>query len=273
MRRMRGFTLFEVILAIAIVVMLMGTLAVTLKTALDAKRSAERSIMSVRDIYSITDILVAELQNAAPPNINSNVDALSATFNQAADAAANGGQEIVGMTSAVPMYTFGPFTGAENWISFYTTGAVPKAVIQGDARYVYICLEEQEDGTQALVRHVEPNLLGQTSPEDLPTEMNGEILPEILITNVQSVTFTYFDGTSWNTAWDSLQAAPSSGLTNTLPYAVKIELVLEPLKEGDEGRPITRCATIWCAEASVTAATEAAGTTTDTGTMSTGFGF
>ncbi len=83
MKRARGFTLFEVVLAIAIVVILMATLAATLSLAFKSRRSSEDAVNSVRDIYAVGDILVAELENAAPPNANSNVDPTAAQFSAA----------------------------------------------------------------------------------------------------------------------------------------------------------------------------------------------
>jgi hypothetical protein len=47
-----------------------------------------------------------------------------------------------------------------------------------------------------------------------------------LLGGVQSVTFSYFDGTQWRAWWDSTTADPVSGQTNSLPLAIKVQIQL-----------------------------------------------
>ncbi len=160
----------------------------------------------------------------------------------------------------MPTYLYGTFEGDQQTIRFYATGPEPKAAIQSDARYVYFDLERQPDGTAGLVRHVEINLLGNSDPTQFPSEQAGLLQPEVLATNVQSVAFSYFDGTVWTSSWDSTQLNNTTQLPNTLPTAIKIELTLNPIHAGGQARVITRFATLWCAPASVTAASTIAAT-------------
>ncbi|HVT82561.1 MAG TPA: type II secretion system protein GspJ, partial [Phycisphaerae bacterium] len=132
---------------------------------------------------------------------------------------------------------------------------------------------DQPDGSWALVRHVETNLLStDTDPSEFPSEKAGEIQPEILVTNVESVTFSYFDGAAMQDSWDSTQIASYTQLANTLPNAVKVELVLAPLHEGGKSRLITRFATLWCADSSIMAAGTIAATSEAAAVPTAGIG-
>jgi len=250
----RAFTLFEVLIALAIVVVLVGVMSSTISVAFKQKRSAEEAIDAVRDIQIVGDIWVQELECAVPPNLNSNVDPTAAQFNNANAAAASG--TLSSGSGNTPTYLFGPFLGSSQSISFYASGPEPKAPIQSDSRYVSFDLEVQPDNTMALVRHVEPNLLTDADPSTFPSGLD----PEIMISNVQSVQFQYFDGNQWTTDWDSTQPNNSLQLSNILPYAVSIELTLNPQHDGAQPRVIKRFATIWCADAAYSAASATAAT-------------
>ena len=168
MRRSRAFTLLEMILAIMIVVMLVATMASILTIAFKSKRSSEDAVMSTRDIHILGDLLVQELENAAPPNPNATLDPLTAQLNQAAADAANG--NTTATPSSPPGYLFGSFYGDQTNIQFYTTGPEPKSQIQSDSRLIRYSLDQLNDGTTGLVRHVETNLLGDTDPTQFPSE-------------------------------------------------------------------------------------------------------
>jgi hypothetical protein len=49
---------------------------------------------------------------------------------------------------------------------------------------------------------------------------------EPLLQGVQALGFLYYDGTQWRDSWDSTVADPRTGLTNTLPQAIKMQLSL-----------------------------------------------
>ncbi len=239
----RGFTLFEIIVAIAIVVMLMGTMAETLKTAFQHKASAEYAIANVRDIQTVGDIFVQELACAVPPNPLSGA-ANSLTIN-ATTAPSNGTYSggINNMndngTGTGGLYLFGPFLGDSISLSFFTTGSEPKADVQAGVRYIEFRLSQQSNGDLALVRCVDTNLLA-----DIP----AIVLPEeVLVTGVKAVQFQYFNSIGWLDAWDSTGVDNN----NTLPIAVKMILTLAPLRDGAPDRVITRVATVWCAQKTI----------------------
>jgi len=224
--RRRGFTLFEVLIAMAIVTILLSTMATTISVAFKQKRAAEEAVDSVRDTQTVGGI--------------------------------NGMSNSSGITSGT-YYLFGPFIGDNLSLTFYTTGPEPKAAIQGDVRYVEYALSPQSDGRLALVRREDTNLLSD--------QVGTDMAEEILVTDVISVAYQYYDGTNWLDAWDSTDTTAN----NTLPVAVKMVLQLEPAHVGGAVRVITRIATIWCAQKTMidsnnaVAASQAAETQAQTG--------
>jgi prepilin-type N-terminal cleavage/methylation domain-containing protein len=272
----RGFTLFEVVIALAIVTILLSTLSTTINVAFRQKRAAEEAVDAVRDTQTVGDIFVADVACAVPPNPQSaSADSIAYQVDatqQAAAAAdagttdanvvASGGITGLGNSSGITSgtyYLFGPFIGDNLSLTFFTTGPEPKAAIQGDVRYVEYTLAQQSDGRLGLVRHVDTNLLSD--------QLGTDMAEEILVTGVTSVTYQYFDGTNWLGAWNSTDP----GTNNTLPKAVKMVLELEPAHAGGPAREIVRTATVWCAQKTMNdsnnavAASQAAATQTTTG--------
>jgi hypothetical protein len=84
----------------------------------------------------------------------------------------------------------------------------------GEIKMVEIALDQVKGGTSgeySLVRKVTSNLTSEQAVQ--PDE-------EVLCRGVTGLTLQYFDGTEWNTTWDSTVE------DNTLPAAVQITLNL-----------------------------------------------
>ncbi len=253
--RRRGFTLFEVLIALMVVVILISTMSGTISVAFRSQAVAEQKIDGIRSTQAVGDVWVEDVACAVPPNpLSAGYDSIAYQVAETqAEADANaafgdtssstdplGGTSIAGLNSQSGItvgssYLFGPFKGDNISMSFYTTGPEPKAAIQGDVRYVEYALEQQLDGRMALVRRVDTNLLAQDTSTQLPQE--------ILAAGVTAVNFQYYDGTGWRNAWDST----GTDTNNTLPAAVKMTLTLEPVRPDGPPRELTRFATVWCA--------------------------
>jgi type II secretory pathway pseudopilin PulG len=251
MRVRRAFTLFEVLVALAFVVILMGTLASTLGIAWRSKRAAENAVETVRDIQTIGDILVEDLQGTLPPWVDTTGGAGTVSAAGSTDANGNPIGGIVGSptgsTDANGESTYiehlvGPFRGETSSVGFYTTGNDPKSLVQGGIRWVEYSLgsETGGDGFSILVRRVESNLLRSDWIVDDP--VSSDLEDEVLMKHVIDLTFQYADesGTLWDTWY-------SEDHENTLPYSVVIELTLAPQGEGRENRIIRRTASIYTA--------------------------
>ncbi|HYV32749.1 MAG TPA: type II secretion system protein GspJ [Candidatus Binatia bacterium] len=104
---------------------------------------------------------------------------------------------------------------------FYSaTGAIdqtsPWAEVQ---RVSYLLLDStNRAGGKDLVRAVTRNLLPLTAV-DQPAQ-------QWLMGGVQSMSFLFYDGAQWRDAWDSTTADTTTGQTNNLPRAIKVQLQL-----------------------------------------------
>jgi type II secretion system protein J len=113
-------------------------------------------------------------------------------------------------------------------LEFYTTsGRVAPRAPWGDVqRVVYYLTDELDDrpGTPCLVREVTRNLL--------PTvEENPEVT--VLLEQVISLTFLYYDGESWQESWDS------TVLDDAAPQGVQVRVEYErPDREGVAAPPV-----------------------------------
>ena len=173
--RRSGFTLFEILIALMVVVILVSTMSGTIGVAFKSQDRAERIIDGVRDIQTMGDVWISDVECAVPPNVmaagyNSDAYQVAATLAYVAEtqAEANSDSTTGGVTmtggingmnngagiSAGQSYLFGPFKGDNISMSFYTTGPEPKAAIQGDVRYVEFGLTTLTDNTMALVRRM-----------------------------------------------------------------------------------------------------------------------
>jgi prepilin-type N-terminal cleavage/methylation domain-containing protein len=130
-----GFTLLELLLAMAISLIVAAALGATLYTAFRAKNSALAAVETTRATDLAADTFVRDIANCTPPS---------------------------GVLRGI-------FNGVSDDVSFYTTGGEPKATVQGDMKGVEYALTQDTQGPgQILVRRVTTNLLAtvQTTPAD-----------------------------------------------------------------------------------------------------------
>lgn len=93
------------------------------------------------------------------------------------------------------------------------------------------------------------NRSAPSAGKDLVRAMTRNLLPALqdqqdqqwLMTGVQTLTFLYHDGTQWRDSWDSTIANPTTGLSNSLPKAIKVQIQLVPEENrnprGRRGQP------------------------------------
>jgi hypothetical protein len=75
-------------------------------------------------------------------------------------------------------------------------------------------------------RNVGKDLIRAVSRNLLPLSLQDPPAQQWLMTGVQGVTFTYYDGRSWRDAWDSATPDSTTGQTNILPRAIKLQIRL-----------------------------------------------
>jgi prepilin-type N-terminal cleavage/methylation domain-containing protein len=234
-RRQPGFTLLELILAMAMVAMLAASLYASLRMAFKARDTATRVIGPVRAVNVAMDMIGQDLENALPPN-----GILAGPFlGQPAGSADNPTQF--------------------DTLEFFCIGEGPNhpgPTGWGGIRKIDLGVTEAADGTpNVLVRHVTDNLLAQIVPE--PAE-------EIICRGVKSFTLRYYDLTmGWQDLWDSTQ------MGDVLPVAVEVTMEVQwpPAKPGEAlsqepGYKMTRIYWLPChKEADTSGGTGSTGTT------------
>ncbi|MBN1360560.1 MAG: prepilin-type N-terminal cleavage/methylation domain-containing protein [Sedimentisphaerales bacterium] len=199
----KGFTLLELLAAMALMVVVAGCLYTALYTGFRAHRSALSAVSPTAQAMDAIELLKQDIYGVLPPT-----GVLAGAF--------------VGTDQR-------GFKGADTDIlEFYTTQVyASRDEIVGGIGKIELGLEEDLgydliDGRQItrtridtvpdtykLVRKVTSNLL---SPKTIdPNE-------QVLCRNVVSLNLRYFDGTSWIDEWDSVEDA------NSLPLAVEIEI-------------------------------------------------
>jgi prepilin-type N-terminal cleavage/methylation domain-containing protein len=224
-RNSGGFTLLELLLAMALSLIVAATLAAALFTAFKARTSANNAVDSTREIATVGDIVEREVANGLPPTpLPAGVGTVTLP-----------GQN----SSSTSGILIGPYEGLVDSVDFFESGPEPKAALQGDAREVSFLLIKDPQGTgQALVKRVTTNLLATTPTPDPD---------EVIARNVTSLEFSYFDGTAWNDTWDSTIAQLNAPI-NTIPFAVQITIEMAPLTKGGPVRRTNRMVPISAAK-------------------------
>lgn len=222
-RRQSGFTLLEILLAMAMVAMLALSLYASLHIAFKARDTATAAIAPVRAVQVAMDLIRQDLENALPPT-----------------------GTLAGPFIGTPAGVSGT---ASDTLEFYcmghaTTPLSDDPIEAGGIQRVDFLMDAPPEGNgaeAALVREVSKNLLAQ-QVEDPQAET--------LCRNVKTLTFRYYDGSSWTDTWDSTQ------MDNMLPIAVEVFLEITiPSKDASEPRTyrMDRVFTLPCySEASTT---------------------
>ena len=187
MRRHRrlspGFTLLEMMLAMAMIAVLAGSLYASLRIGFRAREHAEAALRPVRAADIALDLLGRDLQCIPPPR-----GILAGAFT---------GQDTRDTASGRDTDSLTFFTRAMS-----TADAAP-----GIIGVQYALIAAGDGGDPSLVRSVTVNLLAPEQPAPLE---------EVVCRHATSFNVRYFDGTAWLDTWDSTAHG------DTLPLSVEI---------------------------------------------------
>jgi len=203
----RAFTLLEVLLAVAIFSIVLIAINTVFFAGLRLRQRVTENVEQSLPLTQALSLLRRDLQNAVPPG-----GSLAGNFSSSGPVAAgNTGTAANSSRSATP--SAGPQTGGLDF--FTSTGVITDDAPWGDIQEVNYQLMDPLDRANAygrdLVRSVTRNLLATASqPPDL----------QRLLSNVQSLDFSFYDGTQWRDVWDT--SAGDQGL----PKAVRMRLQL-----------------------------------------------
>ena len=184
-RSSSGFTLLEMLVAMAMTAVLAGSLYASLRIGFRAREHSENVLAPVRAAGTAFDIIGRDIQcTPAPRGI------LAGPFI---------GLDAKNTTSE----------GDADSLTFFTRPMSTADAAPGIVGVGYVLVATDDGSGQALVRNVTVNLLAPETPE--PSE-------DILCRYVTSLNLRYLDGTTWLDAWDSTTH------DNTLPLAVEVTI-------------------------------------------------
>jgi len=213
-RQRRAFTLLELLVAMALMVVAASCLYTALYTGFRARRSAMSAVEPTALAVNAIELLKQDIYGVLTPD-----GVLAGAF--------------VGTNSA-------GIKGVDaDSLDFYTTHvyAADDEVAAGLGQIELMLIEDDDtdDGTYQLVRRVTTNLLSLKAVD--PDE-------QILCRSVVSLNLRYFDGDGWVEAWDSTADA------NSLPQAVEIDIEIAHDKDRRTGEPrkrrLVQCFAIPC---------------------------
>lgn len=183
-----GFTLIEVLLALTISAIVLVAISMAFVGAVQLREHSAARLDQSLPVERALDMMRRDLKNVVPP----------------------------GLMLAGPLQS-GAFQGgvdANDGIQIYTsTGLITPNDPWGDIQKVTYGLQSSSDstnGSKDLIRAVTRNLLA-TGAEDEDDQR--------IMSGVQSVSFSYYDGSEWLDTWDDTTQ------TN-LPFAVRVNVQL-----------------------------------------------
>ncbi|HEY8751498.1 MAG TPA: type II secretion system protein GspJ [Tepidisphaeraceae bacterium] len=203
-----GFTLLELLIALTISAVVALSMFSSLYIVFKSRENSMAALAPVASAELAMEMIRADIQSALPE-----APATGTTSGLPGGISAQ-------TTTAAPL--IGPFEGTQGGgtaggdaLYLYGTGYIPphKSGV-GDVKQIALMMDQQNN-TKVLVREVWGNLLSQQAQTLDPDK-------EVICRYVTSFTLQYYDGTQWQTSWDSTQ------YNNSLPVAVEVTLELMP---------------------------------------------
>jgi len=193
-RAAAGFTLIELLLAISIMSLVLAAMSGILYIAIRLQNGVTDSLEQSMPVEQALTSIQHDLANIVCNNASNNIMLI-------------GSFQTINQTNVLPGQ-IGP--------DFYTTDGEPDGLVPwGDVEKIDYLLSPSTNRALAgrdLVRAVTRNLLPVTSPT-VPDQKT------VLLSGVDNIIFTYYDGQSWDQNWDSTQQ------TN-LPCGIKMQIVM-----------------------------------------------
>lgn len=196
LRRRFAFTLIEMILAIGVAVLVLIAVNTVLFSALHLHEATADMVDAATPVDAAVTFLKRDLQCAMTPT-NGTSKLLSGSFKLGTVNAAGVGEPVAA--------------------EFYTaTGALGANAPWADVQRVTYELKNATDvsGRRDLYRSVTRNLLSTATLD---------VEDQLMLSGVENVRFSGYDGSQWQTAWDTSDV---TSLNTNLPLAVRVEIQL-----------------------------------------------
>jgi type II secretion system protein J len=192
----KAFTLVEMILAIGVAALVLVAVNAVLFTALHLRQVTTDVVDAATPVDQTFTFLRRDLQCVVTPT-NGTSKFLSGSFRIGTVNSTGVSQPV-----AAEMFT--------------ATGALSQSAPWADIQRVTYELKNSTDGSgrRDLYRSVTRNLLSVSTPD---------VTDQLMLSSVESVKFSCYDGARWNETWDT---SDMTSLNTNLPLAVRVEIKL-----------------------------------------------
>ena len=194
---MQAFTLIEMILAIGVSAIVLVSVSGALFTSLRLRDDTSDMVDAATPVDSVATFLRRDLQGCVTPT-NGSVKILSGGFRAGDGTLSSGNNQPV----SVEMYT--------------TTGALSDAEPWADIQCVTYELK-----TPALTTATGKDLYRSVTRNLLPSGSTANVSDQLMLSGVDSLKFSCYDGAIWQPTWDTTSA---TAVNTNLPLAVKVEI-------------------------------------------------
>ena len=204
--RVRAFTLLELLIAVAAFSIVLAAINGVFYSALRLRNKADQSFAEAWPIQHTLTVMKRDLANIVLPG-----GTLSGSFQTTPTSSLTSSNGSAAGSMIVPGQVSPNF--------FTTTGLIDDTSPFAEVQKVSYVLLDPTNRTAGrdLFRSATRNLL--PSLQDQPVQ-------QPLMSGVQNLAFLYYDGSQWRDSWDSTVADTRTGLTNTLPQAIKVQITL-----------------------------------------------
>ena len=201
----KAFTLVEMILAIGVAALVLVAVNAVLFTALHLREVTTDVVDAATPVDQAFTFLRRDLQCVVTPT-NGTSKVLSGSFRLGNGISSAGVSDPV----AAEMFT--------------ATGALSASAPWADIQRVTYELKNSAtvSGQRDLYRSVTRNLLSVNTPD---------VTDQLMLSGVESVKFSGYDGARWNDIWDT---SDTTSLNTNLPLAVRVEIKLAGSDKNNE---------------------------------------
>ncbi len=221
-RAVRGFTLLEVMLAVAVFAVLMAAISGVFFTGFRLRNTVTNAIQRAEPLERTVGIIRNDLANLVLPGGMMSGTLQSTPLQTATATTSSGlsGAQMGAMMSANPSGV----AGQSSPLFYIDGGGVDETSPWADTEQVYYYLAAPTNNTPGkdLYRAVTRNLL-PILPE--------EPLRQYLMSGVEAINVSFYQTSAtqvgqWVDYWDSTTPDLVTGLSNTVPRAIRVELQL-----------------------------------------------
>ena len=196
-----GFTLLELLIATMVAAIVLAAMNTVFYAAVHLRSSAAAAVERVIPVNRAASTLKADLRGA-----------LLTSGEMASSFESPGEVAVSGIPSLLDLYA--------------TTGVIRDDLPWGDVQRVSYYLRDPADASggsgsgKELVRAVTRNLLAT---------LQQDVAEQVLLSGIQSLDLSFFDGADWQSTWDSSTSA-------SMPLAVKVQVQFAAAGPGDAAR-------------------------------------